>query len=141
MWNRAAGCLGARVEIDERGGPRKVGYGGFLTTTTTGFRDVAASGGGTLVLPWDDPWTVTVSAGPLLLHRDAAWWPGAAAWGFVGWRGFNYHGSYAMAWGFTVGYERAFAGPSTLTMGVELDGLVLALPAMLVIEAIRGPRD
>jgi hypothetical protein len=104
---------------------------------------VKFEGGGALLLPLGEVWTTVLSAGPLVQMEESEWEPGVAGWGFIGRRPFNYHGRYAMAWGFVAGYERGFGGrsASTLTIGVQLDGLVVALPVLFVVDAIRGRRS
>jgi hypothetical protein len=141
IWDRSRACLGVRGDLlHGRDAPGEIAGGGFLGVTTAGFRDVTFEGGGAVLLPMGQVWTSVVSAGPMIRLRDANWEPGVAGWAFIGRRPFNYHGSYAMAWGFVAGYERGLGarGTSALTLGVQLDGLVLALPVMFTVDAVRG---
>jgi hypothetical protein len=143
VWNRSRVCLGGRTDLLwGRQAPGEAAGGGFLGVTTAGFRDITFEGGGAALLPLGDAWTTVFSLGPALQLRETEWEPGFASWAFVGRRGFNYHGRYAMAWGFVVGYERGLGsrGASTLTMGVQLDGIVLALPVMFTVDALRRHR-
>ena len=45
-----------------------------------------------------------------------------------------------MAWSLALGYEASFGAveASALTVGARLDGVVLALPALLAWEGLRG---
>ena len=141
VWERSRACLGARGDLLwGRGAPGEFAAGGFVDVGTAGFRDIVFEGGPTALLPIGPVWTGMLSAGPLVRLREAQWEPGVASWAFIGRRPFNYHGRYAMAWGFVVGYERGFGNlsGSTLTMGVQLDGLVLAMPVLFAVEGARG---
>ncbi len=143
MWEESRACFGARGDVLwGRQRPAAPGGGLFFSTTTARFRDLRWSGGGAALVPLGPSWSTLFSAGPLLQLRDGSWEPGLAGWAFVGTRGFNYHGRYAMAWGLLFGYERGLgdSAGSTVTMGLQLDGLVLAVPVLFAVDAIRGPR-
>lgn len=47
-----------------------------------------------------------------------------------------------MAWGLALGYERGLFGgdESTLVLGARLDGMLVAIPALLGWEALRHRR-
>jgi len=85
-------------------------------------------------------WVGEVSVGPLWRRRGGDSGFGASAWLFLGRRRHNPWSAYSMAWGAALGYERSFfaVDSSTLILGARLDGVLVAIPAMLGWEALRG---
>ena len=84
---------------------------------------------------------------PVLLSAGAASRNGADARLsselFFGLRSHNFHGSYAMASGVVVGGDASVAGghSNTLYVGLQVDGLWLALPFILGYEWLRPTPD
>ena len=62
---------------------------------------------------------------------------------FFGLRSHNFHGAYAMASGLVVGGDAALTGArqNTLYLGLQIDGLWLALPFILGYEWLRATPD
>ena len=115
-----------------------VAVGPYARVTSLAFEDVRLSGGASVLLPlW--------SGVPLVLSGGGVWRSGAGGsaagfevWGFWGFRSHNFHDDYSLANGLVLGWQRELAGGgSTLVVGAQLDAAVLALPVLLLYEAVR----
>lgn len=121
---------------------RSFGLGPFAEVATqTG---AALPGGGlTLHLPIHAYLPALVSAGGYgRWHPDQGWSPGISAEVFVGSRSFNYHSSYVMAGGLIAQVRLGFGGNAerSIVIAAHLDGEILALPFVLLYEALSGSK-
>lgn len=106
---------------------RDLGFGPMLAVSTAGFWDLRFGGGGSLLIPIH-PDMPFVLAGGAFAHETRGVSLGASLfWGF---RSYNFHGAYNLGAGFfgevlqDLDDERA----TVLSLGCELDAIVLALP-------------
>jgi hypothetical protein len=105
--------------------PGEFGVGPMLELATLAFDDVRPSALALGVVPLG-PLDLGVALGPSWFSGQG---PGAAARGFLGYRIFNYGGTYGTAIGLAVGADRSFEnGATTWNCGVHLDGMWLSLP-------------
>ena len=115
--------------------------GPYATFGTATFSDVRFGGGLSLLLPTlSGDFPIVLSAGALSRNGSDA---RLSADAFFGLRSHNFHGAYAMASGLVIGADRAVAGSrgSTLYVGVQVDGLWIALPFILGYEWLRPTPD
>jgi hypothetical protein len=115
---------------------REFGLGPYLTVGTAAFDDVRLSLGASALVPIVEDFPLLVSLGPLLRNVSE---PGVSGTLFWGLRSYNHYGTYNLAAGLVVGVERTFSdrGTSALSVGLHVDGFVLALPALLAIGALQ----
>jgi len=130
-------CGAARADVlfgRERN--RGFGLGPYLEIGTAAFRDVRLSTGVSALLPLQDDFPLVLSAG---YSSRQVTEPGLEASIFWGLRSFNYHGAYNMSGGLVLQAQQTF-GPRptrTISLGLRIDGLLLALPFLL----LRGALD
>jgi hypothetical protein len=117
--------------------------GPSLSIATSGFSDFRAVGGAMTLLPLGDLWAVGVEPAAYVRAADGRAVPGLSARAWFGIQTYNYQGAYAPRGGLTVGYARDLDGSDAhaITIAVEIDGLVLALPVVLLYESLRGHPD
>lgn len=113
-----------------------IGLGPYLTLGTAAFNDLRGTLGGSVLLPLFEDFPLVVSAGGLA--TSAAQY-GVDAELFFGVRSHNFHGVYNFASGVVLGVQQGFAAPASraLSVGVQVDGVVLALPFLLALGALR----
>jgi len=124
-----------------RGRNDAFGVGPFLTLGTARFSDARLSGGLSLLIPVPSgDFPLVVSGGALSSDFADLRAAGNLFWGL---RSHNFHGSYAMASGVVLGGDigAGSARPTTLYLGLQIDGLWLALPFILGYEWLRGSPD
>lgn len=130
-------CGAARADVlFARERSRDFGLGPYLEVGTAAFRDIRLSAGLSALLPLHDDFPLVISAG--YSSREITE-PGLDASIFWGLRSFNYHTSYNMAGGLVLQAQQTF-GPQptrTISLGVRVDGLLIALPFLL----LRGALD
>jgi hypothetical protein len=126
-----------------RAGPFSVGVGPALELGTAGFSDARFGGGATVLVPLDGVLALGVTPGAYVRTAE-----GGTDAGVSGRVSFLVHpsnivGSYAMAGGLVLGVDRDVGASrsSALIASAQIDGLVLALPVILLVEWLRGPRD
>ncbi|MBK8999481.1 MAG: hypothetical protein IPM35_27485 [Myxococcales bacterium] len=119
-----------------------VSAGPFASITSAGFDDVRLGGGATLLLPVTQYLPLGLSLGGYARHEDD-WDPGVSGWLFFGSRSYNFHSSYGIAAGLLLGVEHDLRDPghNAIVVGVQIDGLVLALPFLFTYEWLRGNPD
>lgn len=138
LWQKTGFCGGFRADL-LFGRERNADFalGPYATLLTARFSDVRFGGGLSLLIPTlqgDLP--VVLSAGALSRNgRDVR----VSSELFFGLRSHNFHGHYAMASGLILGGDSALSGQreNTLYVGVQIDGLWLALPFILGYEWLR----
>lgn len=119
-----------------------VSAGPFASITSAGFDDVRLGGGATLLLPVTQYLPLGLSLGGYARQEDD-WDPGVSGWLFFGSRSYNFHSSYGIAAGLFLGVEHDLRDPghNAIVVGVQIDGLVLALPFLFTYEWLRGNPD
>lgn len=126
-----------------RDSERAVGVGPYVQVATTAFSSLELGAGPSVLVPVGGP-VFQFSAGPNLRLAPGGPYFGALGKIFFGSRSYNFHSVY----GFAVGgflESRVHATPGKaqmdLVLGAQIDFLVLSLPVLFAVEAIRGPRD
>jgi hypothetical protein len=133
--------LGGRASIlflRNRGADMAIGP--YLDAATASFHDVDLGGGAEWLIPVRDDLPLVLSAGGFWRNGDdRSWSPGMEGTVFFGSRSYNFHSWYGLAAGLFAQSRWVPASPSTLDLvfGVQIDGELLALPAVLIYEAIR----
>jgi hypothetical protein len=142
IWQKTGFCGAVRTDVlfgRERNADFALGPYASIGTAT--FSDLRLGGGLTLLVPTlagDFP--VLLSAGALTSNGDDV---RVSSELFFGLRSHNFHGHYAMAGGFIVGADRGVAGDraTTIYVGLQVDGLWLALPFVLGYEWLHKTPD
>lgn len=126
-----------------RAGPSSVGVGPALELGTAGFSDARFGGGATVLVPLDSALALGVTPGAYVRAAVGGTEAGVSGRLFFGIHPSNIVGSYAMAGGLVLGVDRDVGASrsSALIASAQIDGLVLALPVILMVEWLRGPRD
>jgi hypothetical protein len=144
LWSdtRFYGAVGGDV-LFGRARATDVGFGPALAASTVGFSDARLMTGGTVLLPLGDLLALGVTPGGTVRFASGDVLGGVTGRAFFGARAHNFTGSYALAGGLVLGFDQDLGGKKehALTAALELDGAVLALPFVMLIEWIRGPRD
>lgn len=116
-----------------------MGVGPYLEAATTAF-DTAETGAGVAWLVPVGDVALVPSAGAIARRLPGfGWEPGVEASVFFGARGYNFHSAYGMAFGgfaqlrHGLGESRA----SEAVFGLRIDTVVLALPFVALVSAIR----
>jgi hypothetical protein len=137
----AAFHLGGRASVlflRNRGSDMAIGP--YLDVATASFHDIDLGAGGEWLLPVRDDLPLVLSAGAFWRNGDdRSWTPGMEGTVFFGSRSYNFHSWYGLAAGVFAQSRWIPSSPSTLDLvfGVQIDGELLALPALLIYEAIR----
>lgn len=140
LWQDTCWYNGLRAELLlGRQRSADFGAGPYLDVTTAGFDDVRF-GGGLLGLAPTGSLPLVLSLGAYGRRDDDQWFPGLAAWLFVGSRSYNFHSNYAIAAGLLVGYQRDLddQGANAIVVSLQIDGMLLAIPALFAVSAFRG---
>ena len=136
-FERVAFCGAARGDVlFLRRSARDFGLGPYLSASTAAFDDVRVSLGASALLPLVEDFPLVISLGPLLRNARE---PGVSGTLFWGLRSYNYYGTYNLAAGVVLGVERTFSEPesSAITIGIHVDGFILALPGLLAFGALQ----
>jgi hypothetical protein len=142
LWQKTAFC--GEIHGDLLFGRERnadFALGPYATLGTAKFSDARLGAGLSLLLPiFAGDFPIVLSAGGLTRNGSDARVAGEA---FFGLRSHNFHGAYAMASGVVVGGDAAVTGArgNTLYMGLQVDGLWIALPFILGYEWLRGTPD
>jgi hypothetical protein len=130
-----------------RSSDHDVGFGPHVHVATRTFQTFELGAGPTLLIPVGGP-VFQISGSGLVRIGPGGVTPGAGATVFFGSRSYNFHGNYGYTLGgflqgrFGFSAPRADVAPQAdVILGVQADLAIVALPAILLIEAIRGPRD
>lgn len=112
------------------------GFGPYVEVSSAGFWDARYGGGLSLLAPVHPDFPLVLSAG-LYGHETQSLAVGASL--FFGMRSYNFHGNYNLSFGLFGSVLRDLDAPNSLltTVGVELDGFLLAAPFLLAFEALR----
>jgi hypothetical protein len=136
LWQRTTWCNGLRADVlfgRERG--RELALGPYAQISSAGFWDARYGAGLSLLAPLDDDFPLVFSLGAGGHELEAMQ---LESWLFWGARTYNFHSSYSISAGLLLGASRdlSSSGASTLFVGAQIDGLILALPLLLAYEAI-----
>ncbi len=142
IWQKTGFCGGFRGDL-LFGRDRNADFalGPYATIGTATFSDVRFGGGLSLLLPTlGGDFPIVVSAGGLSRNGSDL---RASSEIFFGLRSHNFHGAYAMASGIVLGGDAAVSGGhgNTLYVGLQVDGMWIALPFILAYEALRPTPD
>ncbi len=142
LWQKTAFCGAFRGDL-LFGRDRNAAFalGPYAKVGTANFSDLRFGGGLSWLLPaFSGDMPVVLSAGGLSRNGGDA---RLAAEAFFGFRSHNFHGAYAMASGIVVGGDAALGAShaSTVYVGLQVDGLWLALPFLLGYEWLHGAPD
>ena len=142
IWKKTGFCGGFRGDL-LFGRERNADFalGPYATFGTATFSDVRFGGGLSFLVPtFDGDFPLVLSAGALSRNGSDLRLSSEA---FFGLRSHNFHGAYAMASGIVLGGDAAVSGGhgNTLYVGLQVDGLWLALPFILGYEALRSTPD
>jgi len=142
VWQKTGFCGAVRGDL-LFGRERNADFalGPYATFGTATFSDVRFGGGLSLLLPTlkgDLP--IVLSAGALSRNGSDV---RVAAEAFFGLRSHNFHGNYVMASGIVLGGDSVVSDGhgNTLYVGLQIDGLWLALPFILGYEWLHPAPD
>jgi hypothetical protein len=133
--------LGGRASVlflRNRGADMAIGP--YLDVATASFHNADLGGGAEWLLPVRDDLPLVLSAGGFWrTGDDRSWSPGMEGTLFFGSRSYNFHSWYGLAAGVFAQSRWIPSSPSTLDLifGIQIDGELLALPALFLYEAIR----
>jgi hypothetical protein len=138
VWRDTRWCNGLRADWllgRERGSDWALGP--YAQIMTAGFWDARFAAGVSALAPLMDDFPLVLSLGAGAHELRAAQ---AEAWLFWGPRAYNFHASYSLAGGVLLGFSRDLDqdAQTSLYLGMQIDGLVLALPFILAYEWARG---
>jgi len=142
VWQRTRFCGAIRGDL-LFGRERNADFalGPYLTLGTAKFSDARFGGGLSFLVPtFGGDFPFVLSAGALSRNgRDAR----LSSELFFGLRSHNFHGAYAMASGVVLGGDASMTGDhsNTLYLGLQVDGLWLALPFILAYEWLSPSPD
>ena len=140
-WDKTQFYGGVRGDVlFLRNGPRSPGLGPSLEIATAGFSDVRAIAGATVLLPLGDLWGIAVEPGGYVRSSDGGALPGLSGRAWFGVQTYNYQGAYSPRGGITVGYSHDLGDSDAhaIVIAAQVDGLILALPFVLLFESFRG---
>ena len=142
LWQKTAFCGTLRGDLlFGRDRNADLALGPYVTVGSAAFSDVRFGGGLSLLLPsFDGDLPIVFSAGALSRNANDLRLSGEA---FFGLRSHNFHGAYAMASGIVLGADSAISAGhgNTLYVGLQIDGLWLALPFILGYEWLHPAPD
>ncbi len=120
------------------------GLGPYAELTTAGFDDIRPGGGLSALVPWHPIFPMVLSVGGYGRHSDVGWEPGVATYLFLGSRSYNFHSSYGITAGLSLGYQHGLGDTreNAIVIALRLDGLLVALPFIAGYSLIKGaPED
>jgi hypothetical protein len=143
LWDKNEFHLGLRGDVlFGRESTHHFGVGPYAEALTDGFDEIQAGFGASFLIPIIDSLPIVVSAGPYGRLGPGGYGvePGLATSLFWGSRSYNFNANYVMAFGLLTQFRYGF-GPSeetTFIVGLQADLAFLALPAVYIVDAIRG---
>lgn len=140
-WARTAwtGAVTADVLFGRKRN-RSLGVGPYWQLSTVAFEDFRAGAGGAVLWPAAPRFPLVLSSGLFVRRASTGVDPGIEGSLFYGYRSHNFHGGYSMAWGLYLAGQRSLGEDRghCVQVGVQLDGMVLALPVVALVGGIRG---
>lgn len=136
-FERVAFCGQARADLNFfRERTSDFGFGPYVAIGTAAFDDLRISAGLSALAPMFEDFPLVFSLGALSRTSGDFGLSTSVFWGL---RSYNFHGGYNLAFGLSLAGERTFgAEPSNaISLGVQLDGMVLALPFLLLVGAMQ----
>lgn len=136
-FERAGFCGQARGDVlFLRARTSDFGLGPYLALGTAAFDDLRVSAGVSALVPVTEDFPFVLSIGALTRDADSFGVSSSLFWGL---RSYNFHSGYNLAFGLSLAGERTFgtAPSNALLLGVQVDGLVLVLPFLLLIGAAQ----
>jgi hypothetical protein len=132
------GGRGSVLFLRNRGSDMAIGP--YVDVATGAFENVDLGAGVEWLLPVRDDLPLVLSSGAFWRNgEERSWSPGMEGTVFFGSHSYNFHSIYGLAAGLFAQTRWVPASPSTLDVvfGLQIDGELLALPALLIYEAIR----
>lgn len=125
-----------------RHGSGDFGLGPSAEIATLGFRDARLHLGPTALVPLGSSLSLLVTPAGYVRTGPSPI-VGASGRILLGFRSFNHYGSYAITNGLSVGVDQDLSGSSerVVIVAADLDGALLALPLVLLVQWIRGSPD
>lgn len=122
--------------------PLALRLGPALEVGTVGFSDARFTAGASVLVPLDEVLVITLTPGAYA-RVGGGTTLGVSSRAFFGVHPFNRVGAYGLSAGLLVGLDRDLGATpeSALVVALQVDGMALALPVILLVEWIRGPRD
>ena len=137
---RGAFHLGAKGDLFLfRAKENDLGVGPFVEVLTEGFDTLEAGGGLSILLPVFSSFPVILSGGGFARRAPSLdWEAGVSTTLFFGAMGYNFHSVYEMQNGLFVSgrYGLGDGRQADIVIGVRLDLMLFALPALFLYEAI-----
>lgn len=126
-----------------RSSPHDVGLGPALELSTVGFSDLRVGAGPVVLLPMGDLLAFELGPGAFVRAHSGGATGGISGRGFLGVRTYNLTSGYSLGGGLLVGIDQelAAAREHAIVVAAQVDGLVLALPALLLFEWLAGLRS
>ena len=141
LWPETLFFAGIHADaIFGRSSPRSFGYGPAIGASSSGFRDLTGTLGGSLLLPVHDYLPFVLSVGPTLrTHESLGTHPGVYGSLFWGSRSFNYTGTWGLTGGIVLEARKTLGGPNdhAVIVAAHPDLQVLTLPVAMIINAFR----
>lgn len=125
-----------------RANRKNFGIGPALEIGTAGFSDVRFLGSAVFLAPVGEFLAVSVAPGGYVRSSDQGAVGGVSGRAFFGMHAYGYS-SYALNGGLVVGFDRDLGGPAenAIVIGAQVDGLILALPVLLLVAWLHGSSD
>jgi len=119
-----------------------LGFGPALEVGTAGFSDVRLLGSAELLAPLGEFLAVSVAPGVVMRSSSEGAVAGLSGRAFFGMRAYGYT-DYSLNGGLVVGFDQDLGGPRehAIVVGLQIDGLVLALPVLFLVSAFHGSGD
>lgn len=116
-----------------------LGFGPSAEIGTVAFGDARFHLGATALLPIGSLLSVLVTPAAYARTADSATF-GASGRVLVGFRSLNHYGSYAMTGGLVLGIDQDLSAGTerAVVIGAQIDGALLALPILFLVQSIRG---
>lgn len=115
-------------------------FGPALELGTLGFSDARGHAGVSVLLPLGDVLALVATPGGFVRTGSGDPVFGVSGRLFFGFRSLNHYGHYTLAGGLLAGVDRDLESPEThaLSLAAQIDGQLLAIPFILLVEWIRG---
>jgi hypothetical protein len=125
-----------------RTAPDSIGFGPAVEIGTVGFSDVRFHGGVEVLFPFAEFFAVSAAPAGFVRSSSQGAVGGVSGRLLAGVRAYGYT-EYSLSGGLLFGFDQDLGGPKqhAIVIGAQVDGLVLALPVLFVISALRGSHD
>ena len=125
-----------------RANRRNFGLGPALEIGTAGFDDARFLGSAVFLAPVGEFLAVSVAPGAFVRTSSQGAVAGLSGRAFFGMHAYGYS-DYALNGGLVAGFDRDLGGPgeNAIVIGAQVDGLILALPVLLLVAWAHGSSD